>query len=115
MFKKRLKELRLERKLTQKDLGIQSYMKDSQICNLEKGNREPSLSMLLRLANALKVDMNTLTGYDKYIMSDNDGDYGTNISKEEIKLILELRQNEKLYKDLITNPKRAIAYIRTRY
>lgn len=115
MFNIRLKELRLERGLTQKNLGIKSYMKDSQICNLEKGNREPSLSMLLRLGNALKVDMNTLTGYDKYIISDNDVDYGTNISKEEIKLILELRQNEKLYQDLIENPKRTIAYIRTKY
>lgn len=115
MFKKRLKELRLERNLTQKKLGIKSYMQDSQICNLEKGNREPSLSMLLRLANALEVDMNTLTGYDKYIVSDNDVNYGTNIMKEEIKLILELRKNVKLYEDLIEDPKRTIAYIRTKY
>ena len=71
--------------------------------------------MLLRLANALEVDMNTLTGYDKYIVSDNDVNYGTNIMKEEIKLILELRKNVKLYEDLIEDPKRTIAYIRTKY
>ena len=108
MLGKRIKQLRLEQGLTQQQLGDLVHVTRVSICSYEKEERTPTLDTLIDLANALKVDLNTLIGYDKFILSDNDTNYGINISKEEIILLLELRKNKKLYKDLINSPKRII-------
>ena len=115
MLGKRIKQLRLEQGLTQQQLGDLVHVTKVSICCYEKEERTPTLDTLIDLANALKVDLNTLIGYDKFILSDNDTNYGINISKEEIILLLELRKNKKLYKDLINSPKRIIAAIMKKY
>ncbi|MGN0973740.1 MAG: helix-turn-helix domain-containing protein [Bacilli bacterium] len=115
MLGKRIKQLRLEQGLTQQQLGDLVHVTRVSICCYEKEERTPTLDTIIDLANALKVDLNTLIGYDKFILSDNDTNYGINISKEEITLLLELRKNQKLYKDLIASPKRIIAAIMKKY
>lgn len=115
MLKNRLKELRLQAGLTQQQLGDLIHVTKVSICGYEKGDRVPSLDTLLDLANALKVDLNTLVGYDKYIVSDDDREYGMNVSKKEIELLIELRRHNKLYEDLIISPKRTIAAIEKKY
>lgn len=115
MLGKKIKQLRLQQRLTQKQLGDLVHVTRVSICCYEKEERTPTLDTLIDLANALKVDLNTLIGYDRYIINDNKINYGQNISKEEIKLLLELRKNQKLYKDLITSPKRIIAAIMKKY
>ena len=115
MLKDRLKELRLKSGLTQQQLGDLIHVTKVSICGYEKGDRVPSLDTLLDLANALKVDLNTLVGYDKYIVSDDDIEYGTNMSKKEIDLILELRRHHKLYEDMLNSPKRTLTAIEKKY
>ncbi len=115
MLSSRLKQLRLDRGLTQEQLGKMIHVTKVSICGYEKGDRIPSLDTLLDLANALKVDLNTLVGYDKYIVSDNNIEYGLNVSREELDLILELRRHNKLYESMISNPKRTISVIDKKY
>jgi len=115
MLKDRLKELRLNAGLTQQELGDLVHVTKVSICGYERGERVPSLDTLLDLANALKVDLNTLVGYDKYIVSDDDVEYGLNVSKQELGLIKELRRHNKLYEEMVTNPKRAISVIDKKY
>lgn len=115
MLSNRLKKLRLEKGLTQQQLGDKINVTKVSICCYEKGDRVPSLDTLIDLANALEVDLNTLIGFDKYIVSDNDEAYGLNVSKEEMKLILELRQHKRLYDDLVNRPRRTIAAIIKKY
>lgn len=115
MLGRRLKKLRLQRGFTQKQLGDLINVTKVSICCYEKEERTPSLETIIDLANSLKVDLNTLIGYDKYIVSDNDIDYGINVSKEEMNLLLELRKNKRLYNDLLESPERTIRSILNKY
>ena len=115
MLGSRLKKLRLEQGLTQKQLGDMVNVTKVSICCYEKGERVPSLDTLIDLANALKVDLNTLVGFDNYVVSDNDVNYGLNVSKEELKFLRELRQYKNLYEDLIECPKSTIQSIIKKY
>ena len=115
MLGRRLKKLRLQRGFTQKQLGDLINVTKVSICCYEKEERTPSLETIIDLANSLKVDLNTLIGYDKYIVSDNDIDYGINVSKDEMNLLLELRKNKRLYNDLLESPERTIRSILNKY
>ena len=115
MLGRRLKNLRLQRGFTQKQLGDLINVTKVSICCYEKEESTPSLETIIDLANSLKVDLNTLIGYDKYIVSDNDIDYGINVSKEEMNLLLELRKNKRLYNDLLERPERPLRSILNKY
>ena len=53
IFGERLRELRVARNLTQTELAERSGSNRPFISNLERGIKVPSLTMVLRLANAL--------------------------------------------------------------
>lgn len=55
MFGDRLKEARIIRKLTQRELAIMCDTDEAVIRGYEKSRRSPSLAMMLRLFNALKT------------------------------------------------------------
>lgn len=69
---KKLKELRLLRSLTQKELAIKSGLTDAAIRNYELGNRSPNKEQLDKIAEALKchpsalIDHNLFTYIDIY-------------------------------------------------
>ena len=56
----RIKFLRKEKKMSQLDLSVESGVNKNYICDLEKGRRNPSISVLERIAEALNVDLATL-------------------------------------------------------
>jgi transcriptional regulator with XRE-family HTH domain len=60
MFGETLRKLREERGLSQKELGKQMFVNHSTIARWENGSRLPDAEMILRLANCLDVDANTL-------------------------------------------------------
>ena len=57
---KRIAHLRKVKKMTQLDLAIESGIAKSYICELEAGKRNPSLSVLERVALALRVSLSEL-------------------------------------------------------
>ena len=60
LFAETLRKLREERGLSQKQLGKQMFVNHSTIARWENGSRLPDAVMILRLANCLGVDANTL-------------------------------------------------------
>ena len=60
LFAETLKNLRKEKKLSQKQLGQQMFVNHSTIARWENGSRLPDAAMILRLAKCLGVDANTL-------------------------------------------------------
>ena len=60
LFAEMLKKLRLERGLSQRELAEQMYVTRSTVARWETGSRLPDAAMMLRLANSLGVDANTL-------------------------------------------------------
>ena len=55
IFGKRLQEFRKELKLTQKQMSEKLFVAESTYANWEQGRREPSLGLLVRLAQELGV------------------------------------------------------------
>lgn len=60
LFAETLRKLREERGLSQKQLGKQMFVNHSTIARWENGSRLPDTTMIVRLANCLGVDVNTL-------------------------------------------------------
>lgn len=60
LFAETLRKLREERGLSQKQLGQQMFVNHSTVARWENGSRLPDAAMILRLANCLGVDANTL-------------------------------------------------------
>ena len=60
IFSETLRRMREEKGLSQKQLGKLVFVNHSTIARWERGSRLPDAAMILRLANCLGVDVNTL-------------------------------------------------------
>lgn len=61
---KKLKQIRLFRKLTQKKLAFISGLTDVAICNYEFGNRSPNKEQLRKIADVLNCDISALIDHE---------------------------------------------------
>ena len=61
-FGKHVKSLRKSKRLTLTNLCYKNGLEPSTISRIEKGLVEPKLLTIMKLANALEVDFNTLLG-----------------------------------------------------
>jgi len=105
---KRIKEKRLEQHLTQEELGKLLNVSKVSVCHWEKGIKRPSSKNLIQLSKVLNTPLEYLIGNDTYVIASKDESYGMMMAKEEINVIQELRDHEKLYDMMIENPKRAL-------
>ncbi len=108
IFSNRLRQLRKEKGLTQQELGDLINVTKVSICCYEKGTRTPTLETLMELTKVFNVDLNYFLGYDTFIVSENEENYGILVAKEEIDVILELRKHVNLYEKVLSDPKRMI-------
>lgn len=53
----RVKDLRIARKISQKELAQMLQVTPAAICNMESNSRQPSLAMLLKLSNFFHVSI----------------------------------------------------------
>lgn len=61
-FGKVLRELRLEAGLTQEQLGFEADLRRTYVSILELGQQQPTLTTILKLANALSCPAGQLVG-----------------------------------------------------
>ena len=108
---KRIKELRKEQGLTQQELGEKIHVTKVSICCYENGTRNPSLQTLQDLADYFGVELTYFLGVDTYVVADDREGYKFSMCNEEIEFIKSFRRNDRLYKQLIDNPKRLIQLI----
>lgn len=66
IFKNRIKELRLERQMSQQDLANKLDVNKQTISQYERGVREPSFEMLLSLCDIFNVSTDYLLGNDSH-------------------------------------------------
>lgn len=62
VFSKRLKELRKEKKLTQKEIAEQIGIKQNSYSDWETGKNEPNFENLIKLADFFEVSLDWLFG-----------------------------------------------------
>lgn len=66
-FNERLKELRIERNMTQQELGKLVNMSKMAISHWEKGHSEPSIAQLIVLSNYFNVTVDYLIGKSDFV------------------------------------------------
>ena len=84
-FGNRLKALRTEKRLTQKQLADQVGVAVSAISSYESGNRYPSYEVLITLARIFHVSTDYLLGLDKRTQIDVSG-----LKEEEIDAVTQI-------------------------
>lgn len=102
----RLRKLRLEKGLTQKELGDLINVTKVSICCYEMGTRTPTLDTLMELERVFQVDLNYLLGNDKEVTDGKTKGRRVKMATEEIKFIEEIRKYGNIYELIIENPKR---------
>lgn len=110
---KRLKKLRLERKLTQEELGKIIHVSKVSISGYENGNRTPDTDTLQKLADFFGVTTDYLLGRDK--IKDKTKDQDTIQSEDEIRIFEELKKYPLLFHDLTSNPEGIIKELNMLY
>lgn len=111
LLSKRIKQLRKDRNLTQEELGKLIRVTKVSICCYEKGTRLPSLETLIDLSEVFGVSVDYILGNDYSIVADENEEYRTSVSKEELLLIREIRKYSELHKKVIDNPKRFVELV----
>ena len=66
MFSKRLFEMRSENKLSREELATQLNVSTRLVCYWERGERECSFDMLLKIAEILDISTDYLLGKSEY-------------------------------------------------
>lgn len=92
-FKDRLKELREERGLSMKELGLKIGVSDAAVCKWENGVSEPKITYVLRLAKFFECSTDFLLGVtDEYLFADykkSEGELGVRRDMQGAELFFE--------------------------
>lgn len=103
----RIKEIRKQKGLTQKQLGELCGMYESQIRKYENGNANPKIETLQKIADALGVGVYEFLEDDLFDATDDDPEYERNIIDDKANSILQDKhltkeEKKKKIKDLST-------------
>lgn len=83
----RLREIRIMKNISQKELGEKLNLADTTISSYERGLCDPSLENLIKMADILDVSVDTLLGHDANlidlnVLSDNQKQVVNIVTKE---------------------------------
>lgn len=109
MFNKRLKELRNQANMTQRELGEKLDLAHNAIANYEKGERHPDFDTILKLADIFNCSIDYLLGRtnnkNEKLMKPNEGQAliikakNANVSINELEAYIEARKKIQNNKD----------------
>ena len=102
----RIRELRKQKNMTQHDLASTLGVSKTIISEYENNFKSPNNNNLEKLADILDVSIDYLFGRDITVVNE-DGAF-TNVSKQDLEIINNIKCNKKLYHELYLNPKRTI-------
>lgn len=110
MVGKKLRKLRENAGLTQRELAQILGVKSSEISQYEKGKRTPRWNRFNKLLDFFNVSADYVLGREVSAVSD-DEEYKVRLPKEELQMLGELKNYPKLYEILVDDPKRSIKVI----
>lgn len=105
----RIRKARLEKGLSQEELGKIIDVSKVSICGYEKGTRTPTLENLMQLLEVLDMTPDDVLGYEHKIIAENDENYVMYMAKEDMEIIKEIKKYRELYNSLCADPKRNVA------
>lgn len=62
-FGEKMQELRMQKRLTQKEMATICGISHQAISRYETGTAEPDIAMMMKIATLLNTDLNTLAGF----------------------------------------------------
>lgn len=107
----RIKKARIEKGLSQEELGNIIEVSKVSICGYEKGTRTPTLENLLQLLDVLNITPDYVLGCENKVVAENDEKYTMYMAKEDMEIIKEIKKYRELYNSLCTDPKRNVAIL----
>lgn len=110
----RLKSARKKKGYSQQQLGDLLGVSKVSICSYEKGIRTPNMKNFLDLIEILDLNPNYILGRDVEVVSEENEMFKAVLSKEDLKIIKELKKNPTLYNKLSFDPVRTIELINRR-
>lgn len=114
MIGKRVRELRIEKGMSQQELGNAIGVTKVSVCGYENGSRIPNLEKLIKLAEILETTSDYLLGREVPIINEENKGYIGSISYEDVCFIHELRHYPNLYNKLLKDVKRSASIINKR-
>ena len=110
LFGTRMKEERMKRNMTQKQFGDMLGVSATMIMYYEHGVKKPTVDQLLFIAEKLGTNPNYLLDLE-YEAREKGEEYTFRISKQEVKILKELRCRKQVYSMLIEDPRRTVELI----
>lgn len=110
----RLKEARLEKKISQETLGNMLGVSKVSICGYETGSRTPNMSNFLKLIELLDLDVKYVLGLDVKVINEKGEEYPVKMATDDIKIIENIKSNRELYNMFCSNPKRTVEKIKNK-
>lgn len=107
----RLRLARLNKGLSQQQLGDAMNVSKVTICGYEKGNRVPSNKNFLKLVEILEVTPDYLLGRDVFAISEGEEPYQHVLARQDITILNEFKKHPKLYQMLYNEPARTVELI----
>lgn len=104
----RIKQERINRGLTQAELGELLGVSKVSVCGYETGTRTPTVDTFLKLLEILSLKPEYALGLDLNVVAENEEDYHAVMAKEDMVIINELKNHRELYNRLCSDPKRTI-------
>ena len=101
----RLRMLRRQYALSQKELGKMIGVSKVSISGYEKGYRVPSMEVLNRILTVLNVSADYILGRELGIVCEGSNEDAL-MSKSDVEIIREIRSKPVLYNQIAENPKR---------
>lgn len=105
---KRIKKLRVDKKISQQELGDIIGVTKVSISGYENGNRAPSLDKLVEIANYFNTSLDYLVSREMKVFNEDDNKFVGCISEQDIELINELKHYPNLYNTIIKDIKKKV-------
>ena len=108
---KRIKDMRLEKGMSQQELGDLIGVTKVSICGYENGTRTPSLDTFCILADIFETTTDYLLGREVQVVSEDGNEIIGVVSRDDINIINEIKHYPNLYGKLIKDVKRYVSLI----
>ncbi|MBO5414011.1 MAG: helix-turn-helix transcriptional regulator [Bacilli bacterium] len=109
----RIRRIRLSKNYSQEQLGKLVGVTKVSISGYENGTRIPKLEQFEKLISVLDVSPSYLLGLEVNVIEE-ETDYNIKMSKDDIKIISELKTKPELYNKIVSDPERMIELISRR-
>ncbi len=108
---KRIKELRIEKNMSQQELGELLGITKVSVCGYENGTRTPNLETFTAIADIFGTTTDYLLGREIPVVNEISNEYVGSVSKEDIELIQEMRHYPNLYSKMQKDVKRFMSIV----